>query len=243
MNRTLLALLSAFSLASPWLSPAAEELEVQEAGSFSRQARAIWKLRLAPQQVAAIPSPDGKKAILVSAPSSPGGEERHAVRVRVGKREFPTAFGRWFNAEAAWTADSRAFFVTYSDGGDDGTYHVAVVQVTAGGLRISEPLQDGRALFQPTCAEPEVPSVAAVGWPARDASRLLLAVVVPPGSTCSAARTFRAFEVRLPGARVLERYDQFQAKREFRTLMGEELTTAPDECIRNPSACPAGARR
>jgi hypothetical protein len=133
--------------------------------------------------------------------------------------------------------------VTYSDAGDDGTYHLVVFHLGGAGLTATRPLRDGRALLRPDCAQPEAPNVAAVAWPGPDASRLVVAVAVPRGSTCASQGTFRAFTVSLPTAQVTERYDQLQAKREFRALMGEELLSASDECIRNPKACPAGGAK
>ena len=52
-------------------------------------------------------------------------------------RRYRTRIGEWVNAEAAWSPDSSAFFVTYSDGGLVGTYHVKVFYVTAAALRRS----------------------------------------------------------------------------------------------------------
>lgn len=238
----LLSLCLALLVLTPALHARADELEAQEPGRFSRVARRIWDDRTPPQHVAFITAPDRKKAIVIAPPRAPGGEARHEVRVRIGTREFATEIGAWINAEAAWSRDSRAFFVTYSDGTDDATYHVVVFQVAAGGLRVSEPVKDGRALFQPACAEPDLPNVVGMGWPGRDAGRLLVAVAVPRGASCGAPRTFRAFELALPAARVRERYDQLQAKREFPELLGQALAEAPDECVRNPSACPARKR-
>jgi hypothetical protein len=240
MNLPAVAALLAITFAP--LAASADEVEAQVPGRFARFARQIWNDRTPPQRTAVIASPDGRKAILIGAPRKAGGEARHDVRVRVGQAEHPTEIGSWADAEAAWAPDSKAFFVTYSDAGDDGTFHVVVVQVGAGGLRVTEPVPDGRALFRPACAQPELLNVAAVGWPGRDASRLVVAVIVPPGSTCAGQRTFRAFELRQPGARVMARTDQLQAKREYGVLMGSELLQAPDACVTNPSTCPAAKR-
>ncbi len=59
-----------------------------------------------------IPSPDGKKAIIIRPPQLPESDETHTVIVKANGREYSTSIGAWVNAEAAWSADSKAFFVT-----------------------------------------------------------------------------------------------------------------------------------
>jgi len=90
-------------------------------GAFSRTATSIWH-----GGATVIPSPNGEKAILVRPPKAPASDETHEVVVRAYGREFPTDVGALVNAEAAWAPDSSAFFVTFSDGGNVGTYHVKV---------------------------------------------------------------------------------------------------------------------
>ncbi len=87
--------------------------------------------------------------------------------------------GALVNAEAAWSPDSRAFFVTYSDAGMVRTYHVRVVYVTEAGIRVIEPVPNGRRLFRPTCFDPEYPNVVAIGWLGHGSDRLAIAVEVP----------------------------------------------------------------
>src|SRR5689334_11389469 len=98
------------------ISPAAQKNRAD--GIFSRSAISIWG-RPAPFT---IPAPVGQKSIVVGKPSS--AEEYVRVSVRVGEGEFPTDIGSWVNSEVSWALDSSAFFVTYSDAGNIGTYHV-----------------------------------------------------------------------------------------------------------------------
>jgi hypothetical protein len=188
-----------------------------------------------------IPSPDGKRAIIVQPPRSPQSDETHTVTVKANGREYRTKIGAWVNAEAAWSLDSKAFFVTYSDGGNIGTYHVKVVYVTNNGLHVIEPIANGRRLFVPTCFDRERPNVGAVKWVGHDSSRLLIAIEVPPHSSCASMGTFRAFEIALPGGNVVSRYGQIEAKKLFKSDMGAALRNADDDCIRNPQTCvPSG---
>lgn len=206
-------------------------------GLYSHSAVSIWGggSRLI------IPSPDGNRAIVVQPPRSPESDETHTVTVRASGREYRTKIGAWVNAEADWAPDSKAFFVTYSDGGNVGTYHVKVIYVTKDGLHVIEPIANGRRLFVPTCFDPERPNVAAVTWVGHDSSRLLIAIQVPPHSSCASMGTFRAFEIALPGGNVVSRYGQIEAKKLFSNDMGIELRNADDACIQKPQTCvPSG---
>lgn len=201
-------------------------------GVYSHFAIDIWGGR-----VGLIPSPDGKKAISILLPRTLGSDQTHRVVVRAYGREYRTPIGAWVNAEAAWSPDSEAFFVTYSDGGNVGTYHVKVVYVTAAGIRIIEPIPNGTRLFVPTCFDPEFPNVAAIRWTRPDSSLLLIAVEVPPHSSCASMGTFKAFEIALPDGSVVARYGQIAAKKAFGRDLGDELRNAEDSCVERPETC------
>ena len=201
-------------------------------GSYARSAKSIWGVK-----ESVITSPDGKNAILVKAPSNPASDETHTVTVKSYGHTYKTKIGSWANAEAAWSPDSKAFFVTYSDGGNVGTYRVKVFYLSDAGLRSIEPIPNGRKLFPPRCFDPEVPNVAAIKWVGNDSSRLLVAVQVPPHSSCASMGTFKAFEIALPNGGVIAHYDQITAKKMFGTEMGVELENADDACIRAPKRC------
>jgi len=116
-----------------------------------------------------------------------------------------------------------------------------VFYLNPAGLRLIEPIRNGRRLFAPRCFDPELPNVAAIKWTQADASRLLIALEVPPHSSCASMGTFRAFEIELPDGNVLTTYDQLAAKKLFLDDLGAELRDADDACIRTPGKCvPAG---
>lgn len=209
-------------------------------GIFARNATSIW----AAAGETTVPSPDGEKAIVIRPPRNKDSEETHVVSVTVNGKQFPTSIGSWVNAEVLWSPDSSAFIVTYSDGGLIGTYHAKVFYVSRKGLRIVEPVPDGRKLFTPWCFEAERPNVAGVDWTAQDASRMLLVVQVPPHSSCADMATFRAYEIALPGGRVLKRYDQLSAKKQFSKSLSASLMDVEDSCVRRPGTCiPTGLKK
>ena len=207
-------------------------------GLYSHSAVSIWG-----SASRVIPSPDGKKAIVVRPPLNAEAEETHAVTVKANGREYKTKIGAWVNAEAAWSPDSKVFFVTYNDGGNIGTYHLKVFYVGKDGLDEIEPIPNGRGLFAPTCFDPERPNVAGIRWLGSDSSRLLIAVQVPPHSSCASMGTFRAFEIDLPDGSILSRYDQISAKKRFGNDIGGELRLADDGCVQTPQTCvPSGLK-
>lgn len=185
-----------------------------------------------------IPAPDGKKSIVVKTV-----EGLPAILVRAGGHFYYPSVPPLLNAEAAWAPDSKAFFVTYSDAGNVGRYHVLVVYVTDVGVHVIEPVPDGGSLFKPTCFDPEPPNVGAIGWLGSVSDRLAIAVEVPPHSSCASMGTFKVYEIQLPGGRVVSTYGQIAAKRAFSRLIGIELRNADDDCIRKPQTCiPCGMR-
>jgi hypothetical protein len=208
-------------------------LYAEDGGLFAQRATSIWAALCA----ATIASPDGKKAILVRPPRDRDSDEIHVVSVRANGKEFPTKIGAWVNAEALWSPDSTAFFVTFSDGGNIGTYHLKVFYVSDSGLRVVEPIPKGRNLVRPRCFDAEYPNVAGVRWAAHDSSRILIAVQVPPHSSCASMGTFTAFEINPRDSKVIRKFDQLAAKKMFAEALGEELRNATDSCVLKPQTC------
>lgn len=146
-------------------------------------------------------SPDGAERIIVEQSTDPQAAWPLLVRVTRSGKSFPAHFERFVSAgaEVSWAPDSSAFFVTYSDGGAIGLYHVLIYRVDDNGLHPYEPIKNGRKLFPPHCFDPEDPNVGAIRW-GPDASTIFIAIEVPPHSSCASMGTFRAFEIRLPGS-------------------------------------------
>jgi hypothetical protein len=231
VNRFLAVLLVLLALVLPSLG--------RDYGSYASKAISIWAAG-----ETTIPSPDGTKAIVIRAPKTKDSDETHLVVVNVNGKEFPTKIGAWVNAEALWSPDSRAFFVNYSDGGNIGTYHLKVFYVSKAGLRVVEPIPNGRRLFAPWCFSSEYPPVAGIRWMAKDSSRILLAVEVPPHSSCASMGTFRAYEIAASDGKVLRRFGQRETKEKFADALGHELKEADDSCVEKPESCvPTGLKK
>lgn len=139
---------------------------------YSRRATLLWGAK----DGTLVTSPDGLSAVKILAPDPNDPDAYPRIVITSKGHVYKTKIGSWINAEMAWSPDSKAFFVTYSDSGTVGQYHVKICEITASGLRISEPIPDGRNLVKPHCFEDEKPNVGAIKWTA--SSRLLIAVEV-----------------------------------------------------------------
>jgi len=201
------------------------------AQGYSRSATPIWAR-------GTIHAPDRKKTIVVEPV-----EGLPTILVRAGSHTYSPRMAPLIDAEAAWSPDSKAFFLTYSDAGVVGRYHVLVVYVTDAGVHVIEPVPDGSRLFRPTCVGPELPNVGAIGWIGSGSDRLAIAIEVPPHSSCASMGTFEAYVIQLPNGEVVSKYGQIEAKHAFRKLIGNELRGAEDECIEYPQSCiPCGMK-
>src|SRR5271165_2039148 len=73
----------------------------------------------------AVSSPDGTKVVRLRG-------DKIEVITKVSQRLDHAEIGASASAEVGWSPDSKAFSVTYSDGGNVGTYHVKVVYAKEG---------------------------------------------------------------------------------------------------------------
>jgi hypothetical protein len=181
------------------------------------------------------PSPDGLKAIVVkeSAKSQP------EVFVRIALKEFPVKFSPWPCPEFQWAPDSKAFFLTYSDGGAVGNYKVLVGYPSKNGVKVLDPTAAVKKDFlahYPKCYEPETPNLGCVAW-LKNSYRLLVAAEVLPHSNCDMMGTFSLYEIEVPSGKIIKKYSQLQAKKLFGELLGVELRNADDECFTKPGSC------
>lgn len=150
--------------------------------------------------------------------------------------DYALPFGTYVGAEVAWAPDSKAFFVTYSDGGTVGGFHALVYRVDDTGVHKSEPVPPGTRQFRPDCITHDYPNVGAIQW-GEDSTSLIIAVEVPPHSGCVNMGTFKAFEVSVADGKVLKEYGQLEAKQVFARTLGIELQNADDDCIKKLRSC------
>jgi hypothetical protein len=78
-----------------------------------------------PDRKLRLPSPDKSKVLIV---------DGFQVRLLVNGRTLWTPFGNMHDAEVAWSPDSKRLFVTWSESGELGPWHVQVYELTDSGL-------------------------------------------------------------------------------------------------------------
>ena len=202
-------------------------------GNFSSFAWSVQEIARAPH---GLPSPDGLSVVHAVEDDEEDCCWPYRVWLTNKGRSYALGFGTYVEAEVAWSPDSSAFFVTYSDGGAVGTFHVLIYRVDDTGVHKSEPVPNGRKLLKPNCINKEFPNVGAIQW-GENSSTLIIAVEVPPHSSCVDMGTFKAFEISVADGKELKEYGQLEAKRVFKKTLGVELQNADDDCFRKPKSC------
>jgi hypothetical protein len=153
--------------------------------------------------------------------------------------EFVVETYAWSCPEIGWSATSTLFFVTYSDGGAVGAYHVSVYRLSAGRIEKIDLTKAVRRDFQkhyPKCDSPEEPNIAGVAWSA-DSTKLLVAAEVLPHSNCDNMGTFNLYTVAVSNGRIIDRIPQLAAKASLYRLLGPELRNAEDRCFLQVRSC------
>jgi hypothetical protein len=212
----------------------------KHSGMYSRSATPIWD-QLASMSGKAkplsIPSPNGS-ILLVASYSDEGDTGVQLTLLRHEKRLWSEMVSPGVGIEAGWAPDSTAFFVTTSGGGRNGFYELVVYfvnQDAVSALDVTPAIE--KAFGHPVkCQLEEPPNIAGLRWMPNSKELIAVAEIVHH-SNCDSDGTFRAYRVSLPEGRIIENYDQIEAKRLFGGELGWEIRNAPDRCIRRPTSC------
>jgi hypothetical protein len=209
-----------------------------EQGSYSSAAHPVWERISGSAAPLVIPSPDQRSRVIARYIEDPLGDERVQLDVSGSVGTLHLDIGPGVGSELLWAPDSRAFFVTTSDEGANGSYHLLVVDFFDGQLQSREiaPLIYHRFGQPFRCGAPELPNVAGIGW-VRDTHHVWVAAEVLNHSNCDSNGTFKAYEVDPAKMTVDQTLNQLKAKRQLSSALGQELVGAPDQCIRNPKSC------
>lgn len=178
-------------------------------------------------------SPDGRSRVVVR---DNGGGLTIQTSGAIGKLSFTTEDD--VAAELTWSPDSKAFFITGSDGGAVGDFHLLVVGRFGGRLTVKDASGAIYAAFgHPVKCDggPEAPNVGGIKW--LSGHRVLVAAEIQPHSICDSMGTFKAYELDPATMRVGRRYGQLEAKKRFGPDLGTELVAADDGCVRRPTSC------
>jgi hypothetical protein len=183
---------------------------------WAKNATYLWSD--GPLRCVKITSPDSRKTVYVG--------PTH-LDVRIDDRWAPFPAERWeveTLAELLWAPDSSAFVVTQSDGGDVGTWLVAVYVLEGNGVARFDVARTVRESFQKRhpCDEPEDANVGAIAW-LGGSKKLLLAAEVPPHSNCREMGKLGGFVVEVPSGRIIQELSDADLRAKWGSSLGERL--------------------
>ncbi len=169
----------------------------------------------------AIPSPDGKLAVVVV------DETIEVVRQGDDTRLTSAVIPAPCLSELAWSPDSSAFFLTSSEGGWVGTWSVTVFSVSSSGVTRRSVGAHALEAFKKRFARcpDEYPNVTAVAWH-QSGEEILLVVEMPCHSSCEDMCRFMGFRVNTSDDLVLESLDQSEVVARWAKLIGHRLRAA-----------------
>jgi len=170
------------------------------------------------------PSPDGKKTIVV---------DGFRVRLRMDDKTYWTPFGMMHDAEVGWATDSSRVFVTWTETGELGPWHVQAYDVTKDGLQeikavtrnASEDLlrRERKAPIPKDLAQHRgywnaleycEPEIVGSQW-LNGSSEILISALAGPDSGCKYMGDFRVYRMEAKTGRILESYSATEAHRLF----------------------------
>jgi hypothetical protein len=167
-----------------------------------------------------VTSPDGRKRLVVKDDEIrvEGTDVRPASGISV--EVYPLA-------EAQWAPDSRAFFITQSDGGEVGGWDTVVYRVTPSGIKKILITSRVRVDFMKryNCDVRgehdgnEIPNIAAISW-LRGSNDVLLIAEVPPHSSCPEMGKFMGYRVLIGSGKILGRYSAEEVKTRWGGFLG-----------------------
>jgi hypothetical protein len=176
---------------------------------------------------ASFSSPDKKKIVRI---------HNQTVTISIDGKEVPTDFWLRPSAELGWSPDSARFFLTWTDGGELGQWHVQIFNVMSDGLHEVSNIEEApRKDFEELIRKLPVPkkmsgdyerrywdsleycsaNVVASQW-LHGSSELLVSVLVPNSGGCRYMSEFNVYRVSVPSGAILERYSAEKAHKIFK---------------------------
>jgi hypothetical protein len=171
-------------------------------------------------------SPDRKKLVRIHS---------EAVTIEIEGKQYLTDFWAKSSAELGWAPDSSRFFLTWTEGGATGDWHVGVYDVSPDGIHEITGVEDGprkdfdrliRSLPIPkdqlkgtprhfwNISQYCYPNVVASQW-LNGANELLVSVLVPEVGDCRYSSEFNVYRVAIPSGHILQKYTAREAHKRF----------------------------
>jgi len=178
-------------------------------------------------RVLTLPSPDGNKIIQV---------RNETVGIVIDGKGYRTKLGEKTSAELGWAPDSQHFFLTWTDGGDTGTWHIELYSLTDSGVKQVTRFESHiRSDFERRIRQLPIPKFASnmdrQYWLGKEyceanlvgaewlngSQELLISALVPNVGDCRYMSTFDVYRVAVPSGKILQRYKPREAYRKFGT--------------------------
>jgi hypothetical protein len=227
--RWLVGLALATALQLPAQHNAQDRRAAVNRGEWSAQTVSLFNtwggLDSNPGRLLTLPSPDGKKIIQV---------RNETVGIVIDGKGYRTKLGEKTSAELGWAPDSQHFFLTWTDGGDTGTWHTELYSITKAGLRKITGFENHvRSDFEHRIHHLSPPrftnnmdrqywlgkeyceaNLVGAQW-LNDSQELLVSALVPNVGICRFASKFEVYRVAVPSGKILQRYKPREAYKEF----------------------------
>lgn len=149
----------------------------------------------------------------------------------MGGKSYWTPFGMMHDAELGWSPDSKRLFVTWTETGELGPWHVQVYDVTQDGPREIKgvtreaskdllarerraPIPSGLPRGYWNSLEYCEPEIVGSQW-LNGSSQILVAAIAGPDSGCKYMSDFRVYRIDVKSGRILQSYSATEAHRLF----------------------------
>lgn len=128
------------------------------------------------------------------------------------------------SAEVLWSPDSQAFAVTASDGSAAGGWDISVFLFEHDRCNFYSLTDEAAERFQELhlCGGGERPNIGAVKW-TKGSKQLLIAVEVPPASSCRDRGVYAGYLIEVPSGKVTRVYDRQQLGEEWGESLGRRF--------------------
>jgi hypothetical protein len=181
-------------------------------GQWSRFAQSVPSGR-----IFSVPSPDRTRTIVIS---------NRELTVLEGGQPVEGAEGIsiLLPAEIGWAQDGKAFFITSSDGGQQGTWDVSIFLLERDRFSFEVVTEQAVDLFLKAypCAASPVPHVGLLRF-TKDSKQALLAVEAASGSSCAERDAVRGFIVDVPSGDVLRELELQRLVKEWGETLGSRF--------------------
>ena len=172
-----------------------------------------------PQREMEIASPDGNKRVEIAGSTiSVVSDGRRLAGLENSGVSAP--------AEICWSPDSKAFAITESYGGAVGEWLVTVYILTESSVETVDvagaAIDSFRTGFK--CLTEETPNAGFASW-INGSGELLLALEVPPHSSCPDMGTIKGYIVSVPSGTILQKVDSLTLRQKYAHLLGPRLKT------------------